>query len=107
MARMTYNTAVVLLSLAGGPKHGFDLVAELGLSSGTIYPILRRLEERRLVVSEWEDEQAAHAEGRPRRRYYDLTSNGEAAVGEAVERFERHQKAFARLLPGRGRSDRP
>src|SRR5208282_1432231 len=48
-----------------------------GLPSGTIYPILARLERIGWVDSDWEDPDAHIAEGRPRRRYYRLTRAGE------------------------------
>ncbi len=95
---MTYNTAMVLLSLGAGESHGFDIAALLGLSSGTIYPILRKLEGLGLVRSEWEDEADAHSEGRPRRRYYELTPAGIAARDEAIGVFQRHEQTFASLL---------
>jgi DNA-binding PadR family transcriptional regulator len=103
---MTYNTALVLLVLRAGRRHGFELVAELRLSSGTVYPILRKLEEMGLLASEWEDATEAHRQGRPRRRYYELTRAGQARAVDAVETFQRHQRTFARLWPAaNGRSE--
>jgi DNA-binding PadR family transcriptional regulator len=58
-----------------------------GLPDGTVYPILRRLERRGLLVGHWEAESKAHAEQRPARRYYRLTAAGQGAVEEAVARF--------------------
>ena len=46
---------------------------------GTLYKALGRLEEFGLLASHWED--AAAAEGRPRRRLYELTGEG-ARVAE-------------------------
>jgi PadR family transcriptional regulator PadR len=46
---------------------------------GTLYKALGRLEEFGLLTSQWED--AAAAEGRPRRRLYALTGKG-ARVAE-------------------------
>lgn len=45
---------------------------------GTLYKALGRLEEFGLLTSRWED--AATAEGRPRRRLYELTSQGAEAA---------------------------
>jgi DNA-binding PadR family transcriptional regulator len=43
--RLTYPTAIVLLAVTRGFRHGFDIIDASGLKSGTVYPILRRLEE--------------------------------------------------------------
>ncbi|MDQ3894944.1 MAG: PadR family transcriptional regulator [Actinomycetota bacterium] len=55
---------------------------------GTLYKALGRLEESGLLTSRWEDAAAA-AEGRPRRRLYELTGEGarvaeRARAGKAV-----------------------
>jgi len=39
------------------------------------------------VKSAWEDEQEAHAEGRPARRYYKLTAPGVKALADAVSYY--------------------
>ena len=59
-----------------------------GLPSGTVYPALRRMEAWGHVSSEWEDEEAAHAQGRPRRRLYTLSDTGLALAARAGERLE-------------------
>ena len=62
-------------------------MAATGLTSGTVYPALDRLEGLGLLRSHWEDESAAHAEGRPARRYFRLTAAGATALEKALERF--------------------
>jgi DNA-binding PadR family transcriptional regulator len=57
------------------------------LPSGTVYPILRRLDEEGLVRSRWERETLARREQRPPRRYYELTAAGESRLAEARARF--------------------
>ena len=47
-----------------------------GLPSGTVYPILRRLDAEGCVRSKWEKEGVARREQRPPRRYYELTGAG-------------------------------
>jgi PadR family transcriptional regulator, regulatory protein PadR len=42
--RLTYPTALVLQALLDGHHHGFDIMEVTGLPSGTVYPILRRLD---------------------------------------------------------------
>ena len=43
---MTYQTALVLEALAAGRHHGWDIMDATDLPSGTVYPILRRIEEK-------------------------------------------------------------
>jgi DNA-binding PadR family transcriptional regulator len=82
--RLTRSTTLVLVALARGVRHGFDLLDETGLESGTVYPILRRLEGAGLVRSRWEAVQRARAEGRPPRRYYELSGAGAEVLQEAL-----------------------
>lgn len=53
------------------PHYGLEIMRLTGLRSGTVYPILARLEREGVVESWWEDD--ASAQGRPRRRYYRAT----------------------------------
>ena len=76
----------ILHAIASGSRFGFDIMAATGLTSGTVYPALDRLESLRLVASSWEDEAAAHAEGRPARRYFRLTHAGADALRAALAR---------------------
>jgi PadR family transcriptional regulator len=83
----TYPTTLVLHALANGIRHGFDILDATGLASGTVYPILRRLERERLVSASWEDVAIAQEEQRPPRRYYELTAAGKAVLETAVVRY--------------------
>jgi DNA-binding PadR family transcriptional regulator len=56
-------------------RYGYDLMKAAKLPSGTLYPMLARLQADGLVSSEWE-EPRADAGGRPPRRYYRLTGEG-------------------------------
>jgi PadR family transcriptional regulator, regulatory protein PadR len=76
--RMTIPTQLVLRVLLGEPTkemYGLEICAGAGLPSGTIHPILARLEGLGWVQSRWEDIDPEE-EGRPRRRYYQLTKDG-------------------------------
>jgi DNA-binding PadR family transcriptional regulator len=84
---MTYQTALVLEALAAGRHHGFDIMDATDLPSGTVYPILRRLDEEGLVRSRWERDTVARREQRPARRYYELTGAGEGKLVEARARY--------------------
>jgi DNA-binding PadR family transcriptional regulator len=57
------------------------------LPSGTVYPILRRLEAEGCVRSRWEKEGEARKEQRPPRRYYELTSHGRGIAQEAASKY--------------------
>lgn len=98
---LSFNAALVLQGMSRGHRYGFELMKVTGLPSGTVYPILARLEAGGLVRSRWEDEERAHGEGRPRRRYYETTGEGEAALAEAVEKLARQSALFGDALrPG-------
>ena len=99
--RMTHPTALILSALDRGYRYGFDIMDATGLPSGTVYPVLRRLEDARLVRSVWEAQREAHEDGRPRRRLYELTKAGRDAAAEAEERVERLLAARRLLGPER------
>ena len=77
--RMTIPTQLVLRALLAKPTqemYGLQICEQAGLPSGTIHPILARLEnEHGWLTSQWEDI-SPEDEGRPRRRYYRLTEDG-------------------------------
>ena len=84
---MTFATAAVLSALTHGLSYGFEIVDRTGLRAGTVYPVLRRLEERGLVRASWEPASRAHAEGRPPRRHYRVTREGRREAEAAAARF--------------------
>lgn len=86
---MSPATAAVLRAVAEGTTYGFDVMDATGLASGTVYPILSRLEKRGLLESRWEDPEVERPGGRPPRRYYAVTDEGMEELRTAVERFER------------------
>jgi DNA-binding PadR family transcriptional regulator len=71
-------------------RYGLEIAAEAELKSGSLYPILARLEELGWVESRWEEVDPVAA-GRPRRRYYRLTGSGvkhaERELHQAVQRL--------------------
>ena len=85
--RVTYPTALVLQALLQGYHHGFDIMDITALPSGTVYPILRRLEAETYARSRWEKDVIARREQRPQRRYYELTATGRAFALDAVSRY--------------------
>ena len=89
--RMTIPSQLVLQALLADPTremYGAEIGAEAGLPSGTVHPILARLEGVRWLESRWEDINP-RAEGRPARRYYRLTAGGVEAARAALARAYR------------------
>ena len=73
------QTGVVLAELLRDPavgRYGYEVAKATGLASGTLYPILMRLEERGLLTARWE-----LGPGRPR-HLYRLTAEGVAVAQE-------------------------
>lgn len=97
---MTIPTQRVLEMLLDGPDreyYGLEIGEGAGLRSGTVHPILARLEGYGWVTSRWEDVDPS-AEGRPPRRYYRLTPDGVQAARTALARAWRPSPA-RRLRP--------
>jgi PadR family transcriptional regulator PadR len=87
MARSLGITSLkILAAIRDGVAYGLDIVARTGMPSGTVYPTLGRLKRAGLVTSRWEDQRVADREGRPRRRYYELSRAGAEALAEGSAR---------------------
>ena len=82
---MTLATKRVLAVLLDdpGPLYGLEICTKADLPSGTIHPILARLEKAGWLESEWEPADP-HEQGRPRRRYYRLTDEGTQIARERL-----------------------
>ncbi len=86
---------IAVLSRLGEPKYGYSLIKELSdlnfeVDQGTLYPLLRRLEDRGLLESEWVTE-----DPRPR-KYYRINSTGEAVL----ERLKTEWSSLVDVLEG-------
>ena len=82
------------------PRYGYDLMKAARLASGTLYPMLSRLEDDELVSSAWE---TPTEEGQRPRKYYQLTGEG-----IRVARLELAQlSSGSRPDPGRIRHPAP
>ncbi|WP_194822396.1 helix-turn-helix transcriptional regulator [Micromonospora sp. S-DT3-3-22] len=106
--RLTAQTVAVVRALLTEPakaRWGRDIAAETGLKSGSLHPILARLERAGWVESYWEDPAEHEDAGRPRRRYYRFTSDGaetaRLALAEATQSAA-HAPALGRLSPQSG-----
>src|SRR3954470_15942762 len=97
--RPSRQTAEVLGALAADPsvwRYGYELGLEVGLRSGSLYPILVRLSDRGLLESRWEADAPAR---RPPRHLYRLTATG-------LQYAAAHLRATAAAAP-RGRLGKP
>src|SRR6266511_2640264 len=86
--RMTTSVLKVVSAMLADPqveRYGLDLMHDTGLASGTLYPILVRLERAGWIESRWENIDPV-AEGRPSRRYYRLTRGGVVAARQQLAR---------------------
>jgi PadR family transcriptional regulator PadR len=98
-------TFLILTALAGGPLHGYGLIAEVdrlsdgrvSLRPGTLYGALDRLGDDGYVTADREE----IVDGRLR-RYYRLTPDGETALRTEIERMRRHVQAATTRLNGLG-----
>ena len=95
--RISPETLLVLERFMERPtdwRYGYELSCETGLKSGTLYPILMRLERYRLLEACW----VATEDGVPPRHTYRLTPNGlelaRAKLAEARPRSMVRQPAF-------------
>ena len=93
----------VFLADTSARRYGYDLMKAARLPSGTLYPMLARLQDQGLVTSEWEPP-PADASGRPPRKYYQLTGEGVRAArlerAQAADGAPRTAHGTARPAPG-------
>ncbi len=97
--RMTASVLKVAAALLADPaaeRYGLQIMQATGLPSGTLYPILVRLERAGWIASRWEQIDPA-AEGRPSRRYYRLTAEGAAEARREVAAM--HQQMARAAAP--------
>jgi PadR family transcriptional regulator PadR len=98
---MTIPTQRVLRALLAEPtreRYGVEIGAEAGLPSGTIHPILARLEGVRWIESRWESIDPRE-QGRPARRYYRLTASGVELARQALAGAYSRRPATAPPIP--------
>jgi PadR family transcriptional regulator, regulatory protein PadR len=96
----------VFLDDPSGRRYGYDLMKAARLPSGTLYPMLARLQDQGLVASEWEA-QRDEAGGRPARKYYQLTGDGirvaRAELAQAALATPRSRPGMTQPAPGSAR----
>ena len=90
---------LVVLSQLTSPQYGYSLVQTLGereahVEAGTLYPLLRRLEQQGLLTSSWDTR-----ENKPR-KYYVLSRNGKEALTLLRREWESLSSIMNKLLKG-------
>jgi PadR family transcriptional regulator PadR len=94
------QTLALLSALMERPRtwqHGYELSKETGLKSGTLYPILIRLNDQGLLNSRWKD---AERPGRPPRHVYRLTAAGLALAREQAQTGVKSESGLRPLKAG-------
>lgn len=84
--RLSHQTLKVLRLFCDAPREeraGSAIARSTGLGSGTLYPILDRLESAGWLTSSWEVGEPS-ALGRPRRRLYTITALGQQQAVSAL-----------------------
>jgi transcriptional regulator len=92
---------LILKALLGGSSHGFGIARwieattgdVLSIEEGSLYPALRRVEDRGWVTSEW-----GLSENNRRARFYTITSAGRAHLRAEAALWLRYADAVARVL---------
>ena len=93
--------ALILGALDQGSAHGYEIAKRikarsgklLQIAEGQLYPALHRLEERELVVAEWEAQQ-----GKPSRKLYALTPAGKAELAQQKQRWKEFVQGVSGVL---------
>jgi DNA-binding PadR family transcriptional regulator len=88
----------ILLDAPTNEVYGLEAVRATGLPTGSVYAILRRLEDEGLLDSRWEELSSVDA-GRPPRRYYHLNGEGRRV---AHRETAGQRGALRALAPGWG-----
>ena len=93
--------ALLLATLADGPRHGYAIKEALRLGSGgrfdlptgTVYPALHRLERKGLLSEEWRVSETGR-----QAKYYTLTPKGRTHLRAERKRWEEYSGAVAQAL---------
>ena len=92
---------LVLKCLSTGPNHGYAIAQRihqlseeaLRIEEGSLYPALYRMEEQRLIDSEWRV-----TENNRKAKFYKLTRKGRAAADAELEGWVRLSRAITKVL---------
>ena len=81
--------------------HGYDLMARAGVKSGTLYPLLMRLDAQGMLEARWVD---SPEPGRPPRHVYKLTPAGRDWVLSLADSLAQWRAPSAALHSAKGRT---
>jgi PadR family transcriptional regulator, regulatory protein PadR len=99
---------LILRTLILGPAHGHEIAKHiqrtsdevLRLEHGSLYPALHRLERRGWLASKWD----THREHKRECKYYRLTPAGRKQLIAAESKWNRLQRAIARIMTAAARA---
>jgi DNA-binding PadR family transcriptional regulator len=91
------SLVLAILSQLDEPKYGYALIEDLSkrgleIEQGTLYPLLRRLEEQGLLESEW------NVEGSRPRRYYVISPDGRVMFEKLKTEWDQLSAVLDELL---------
>jgi len=86
LSRVSTLVLKAFVDRPGKSLYGYEIMQIAGISSGTMYPLLLKLEEQGLVASNWENADPT-SEGRPRRRLYRITAEGQRTIADTLTAF--------------------
>lgn len=98
MSPATLRVLKALLSDPAGQHYGYALLKQTGIKSGSLYPILDRLETEGWIEGAWESE---GVNGRPPRRFYTLTGLGVREAKLAQKKYRVAPSGRLRPIGGR------
>ena len=99
--RLSPQTIQVLDTLLQAPRawrYGYDISRDTGLKSGTLYPILMRLADLKLLETCWETTEL----GKPPRHMYRLAPDGVPSAREQLRSLVARRPQRLALRPVRG-----
>lgn len=92
---------LILRTLEGGPRHGYDIVSAIAdrsdgalrIEDGALYQSLHRMRERGWVRSEW-----GHGDSGKRARFYELTARGRKEFERETRQWLDYSEAVRKVL---------
>jgi DNA-binding PadR family transcriptional regulator len=93
---------MALSVLSRGAQYGYAIQrrireasrGQVKLPAGTLYPLLHRLEDDRLIRSRWDDSTGRH------RKWYEITRQGQKQLAAQARQWRDYSRCVSQLLPG-------